>query len=66
MLAIPEFTFHLKHTAQADIPASARPIEEEGERRRVMEAILKRLESLENLEDRLRDSPLIEVELQAD
>ena len=62
----PQFTFHLKHTAQANIPASARPIEEEGDRRRVMEKILRRLDSLDNLEERLRDSPLIEVELQAD
>ncbi len=61
-----QFTFHLKHTAQADIPAKARPIEEDGERQRVMEAILRRLESLDNLEERLRDSPLIEVELVAD
>ena len=61
-----QLTFHLKHTVQADIPAKARPIEEDGERRRVMEAILRRLESLEDLEERLRESPLIEVELQAD
>ncbi len=62
----PQFTFHLKHTAQADISASARPITDTGERRRVMERILRRLESLESLQERLRDSPLIEVELQAD
>lgn len=57
----PQFTFHLKHIAQADIPASARPITNAGECLQVMEKILRRLESLE---ERLRDSPLIEVEVE--
>jgi hypothetical protein len=31
-LANPEFTFHLKGSARADLPAIARPITEEAER----------------------------------
>src|SRR6266540_4334142 len=38
LLARPEFTFHLKGSAQADLPAAARPITDEAERREVIAA----------------------------
>jgi deazaflavin-dependent oxidoreductase (nitroreductase family) len=37
--AHPELTFHLKHGVQADLPARARPIEDEAERRAVFERL---------------------------
>jgi deazaflavin-dependent oxidoreductase (nitroreductase family) len=59
--AHPEFTFHLKDSAQADLPARARPIENEAERRKVLAAILQSLEHSGNLDDWVKDSPLVEV-----
>lgn len=61
--AHPEFTFHLKGSAQADLPARARPIEEEAERRQVLAAILRKLEHSDDLEAWVKDSPLVEVSL---
>jgi deazaflavin-dependent oxidoreductase (nitroreductase family) len=37
--ANPELTFHLKHGVQADLPARARPVEDEAERRAVFERL---------------------------
>lgn len=59
----PSFTFHLKQSAQADLPARATPIVDPAQRRKV-------LSSLPRLEDRVpalgldewvANSPLIEV-----
>jgi len=61
--AHPEFTFHLKESVQADLPARARPIEDESERRQVLAAILRKLEHSSDLEDWVKDSPLVEVNL---
>ncbi len=61
--AHPEFTFHLKESAQADLPARARPIEDPAERRRILSAILPGLDPRYDLASRLRGSPLVEVEL---
>ncbi len=61
LLANPDFTFHLKESVQADLPARARPILEDGERRTVLAAIVGRLEGEQNLDEWLRGSPLIEV-----
>ena len=43
LLRKPEFTFHLKGSVQADLPAVARPITEEAERREVITGILEEL-----------------------
>jgi deazaflavin-dependent oxidoreductase (nitroreductase family) len=59
----PEFTFHLKESAQADLPARARVVEEEAERRQILEAILRRLGRSAELETWVNDSPLVEVNL---
>ena len=61
LLANPDFTFHLKESVRADLPAEARPIVEDGERRTVLGAIVGRLEGKQDLDQWLRGSPLIEV-----
>jgi hypothetical protein len=64
--AHPEFTFHLKGSAQADLPAIARPIEDEAERRQVLISILRSLDRSGDLEAWVKDSPLVEVVLQGE
>ena len=60
----PEFTYHLKGSAQADLPAVARPITDEAERREVIEGILDDLgRGSANLQEWVASSPLAEVEL---
>lgn len=61
LVARPEFTFHLKESAQADLDAVARPITTEDEKRGVLEIILNRLGRSEHIDRWLADSPLIEV-----
>jgi hypothetical protein len=60
LAADPHFTFHLKGPVKADLPATARIISDEPERRRVMEPIAKgwRRKDLDVMVD---SSPLIEV-----
>ena len=62
VVANPEFTFHLKQTAQADLPARVRPITDEAERREVLAEILRRLDR-DELDRWVSDAPLVEVEL---
>lgn len=63
VVAHPDFVFHLKETAQADIPARAHPISDPAERRRVMSGLLAGIGRQDELEDWVKRSPLIEVEL---
>lgn len=64
LLAHPAFTFHLKESTQADLPAQAIPITEEGERRAVLTAILQKLGRTEaNVEEWVAGSPLVAVVL---
>ncbi|MDA1189216.1 MAG: nitroreductase/quinone reductase family protein [Chloroflexi bacterium] len=64
MLAEPEFTFHLKESVKADLPARATPITDSPERK----CILTRMRELEgrdwDLTEWLKDSPLVEVTLE--
>src|SRR3954454_6683596 len=63
LLVNPEFTFHLKGSAQADLPAVARPITDEAERREVIAGILEDLgRGSGNFEEWVASSPLAEVE----
>ena len=64
MLATPEFTFHLKRSAQADLPARAKPILGKAERRRILAVIFQKLGGERDLEAWTKGSPLVEVELQ--
>jgi deazaflavin-dependent oxidoreductase (nitroreductase family) len=62
LVANPDFVFHLKHSATADLPAHARPVTNEAERRAVMAQIIERLGRGDDLDAWVAGSPLIEVE----
>jgi deazaflavin-dependent oxidoreductase (nitroreductase family) len=61
--ANPHFTFHLKGPVSADLPATARVIEDEAERRQVLPHIA-RVWKRKDLENMVATSPLIEVNLE--
>ncbi|HEX9097901.1 MAG TPA: nitroreductase family deazaflavin-dependent oxidoreductase [Candidatus Dormibacteraeota bacterium] len=58
--AHPDFKVHLKGAVRADLPAKARIIDEEAERRRVLPAVARNWKR-NDLETMVRQSPLIEV-----
>ena len=60
LAADPHFTFHLKQGVKADLPATARIIKDEVERRRLLEPIAKGWRR-KDLEVMVESSPLIEV-----
>ena len=57
--AQPRFTFHLKGPVSADLPATARIIDEEVERRRILPPIAK-IWKRKDLETMVVQSPLVE------
>jgi deazaflavin-dependent oxidoreductase (nitroreductase family) len=61
MVANPAITFHLKESVQADLPARARPITTEPERREILIKLLDGLDRAKDLEAWLKGSPLVEV-----
>ncbi len=61
LAANPEFTFHLKESVQADLPASARPVLDQAQRREIIAAIHQKLGWSRDLEEWVADSPLVEV-----
>ena len=63
LLAHPEFTFHLKRSAQADLPARARDVSEPDERREVLRTILANIDVSGSLDEWVAGAPLVEVEL---
>lgn len=63
LLANPAFTFHLKQSMQADIPAEATPILESERRRRVLTIIVAKWQRSDEIEAFLKGSPLVEVQL---
>jgi deazaflavin-dependent oxidoreductase (nitroreductase family) len=74
LLANPSFTFHLKGSVQADLAATARPVHDAAERRRVITAIVTELDDAgfpsgtpnhAETEAWVAGSPLLEVELVA-
>jgi deazaflavin-dependent oxidoreductase (nitroreductase family) len=58
--AQPKFTVHLKGAVRADLPARARIIDDEAERRRVLASVARNWKR-NDLETMVRQSPLIEV-----
>ena len=63
LVAHPDFTFHLKGSVQADLPARARPISDESERREVVTGILEELgRGSGSIDEWVARSPLAEVE----
>jgi deazaflavin-dependent oxidoreductase (nitroreductase family) len=60
--ANPRFTFHLKGAVRADLPATARVIDEETERRRVLAGVARNWRRTD-IDRMVLQSPLIEVTL---
>ncbi|MCJ2520411.1 MAG: nitroreductase/quinone reductase family protein [Candidatus Thermoplasmatota archaeon] len=60
----PEFTFHIKGSVQADLPARAVPVIDKARRRDILSRILPRLGGQDELEPWVEGSPLVEVTLQ--
>lgn len=58
--ANPRFTFHLKGAVAADLPATARVITDEAERRAVLARVAE-VWRRQDVETMVRDSPLVEV-----
>jgi hypothetical protein len=63
MKSDPNITFHLKQSVKADIPAKVRVIEDEAERRHLLGHIVTKLDGKYDLEEWVRESPLVEVSL---
>ena len=63
VVARPDFTFHLKVSAQADLPARATPIVDDAARREIMAKILDKLDRSDQLHAWLAGSPPIAVDL---
>ena len=63
MKANPSFTFHLKESITADIPATARPVTDEDERREVLNKILHNIDRVSQLDKWVAQSPLVHVAL---
>ena len=66
LVAHPAFTFHLKESATADLPATARPVTDPAEREQVLSQILASLSATASAATRdpaawLSSSPLVEV-----
>ena len=62
LLANPGFTFHLKQSVAADLPAHATPITDPEQRRAIFARILSDLGGTEDLEAWLARSPLMTVD----
>jgi len=66
LVAHPSFTFHLKQSATADLPATALPVTDPAEREKVLAGILASLSDVPSvaeqaLADWVAGSPLVEV-----
>jgi deazaflavin-dependent oxidoreductase (nitroreductase family) len=66
LVAHPSFTFHLKQSATADLPATARPVTDIAEREKVLAGILAPLSEMTSAPgqepaDWVAGSPLVEV-----
>lgn len=61
LLAHPEFTFHLKQSAAADLAARATPITDPGPRRAILARILDKIGRSGDLDAWLAGSPLVRV-----
>jgi deazaflavin-dependent oxidoreductase (nitroreductase family) len=64
LVANPQFTFHLKQSAQANLPATATPITDAATRRQVLTKVVEKWGKQAELESYVKSSPLVEVQLQ--
>jgi deazaflavin-dependent oxidoreductase (nitroreductase family) len=65
LLTNPQFTFHLKQSTRADLPARAIPIFDEAERRRVLSKVVEKWKRQHELEAFVQSSPLVKVQLES-
>src|SRR6266536_638792 len=65
LVANPQFTFHLKQSTQADIPAKAIPITDAATRRQVLTQVVAKWNKQAELEAFVQSSPLVEVQLES-
>jgi deazaflavin-dependent oxidoreductase (nitroreductase family) len=63
LLAHPEFTFHLKQSTKADLPARATPILDRARRRAIIASIDQKLGGSRDLDAWVAGGPLVAVEL---
>ncbi|MBA2518568.1 MAG: nitroreductase family deazaflavin-dependent oxidoreductase [Chloroflexia bacterium] len=56
-----DFTFHLKETTAADLPARATPITDAAAKRAILTRIMATIGELDNLNEWVERSPLVEV-----
>ncbi len=63
--ANPHFTFHLKQSVQADLPARAIPITDETERRHILARVVQKWNRPAELDAFVQASPLVKVELES-
>jgi hypothetical protein len=66
VLAHPEFTFHLKQSTKADLPARATPILDRARRRAIIASIDQTLGGSRDLDAWVEGGPLVAVELLVD
>ena len=66
LIANPEFTFHLKQSLRADIPAKATPIFDEPSRRDIIARLHAKMEGERDLDAWVKGSPLVKFELDLD
>src|SRR2546421_51194 len=64
LLAHPQFTFHLKKSTHADIPAIATPITDEATRKEVLPKVVAKWNRKNELDAFMKSSPLVAVQLQ--
>jgi deazaflavin-dependent oxidoreductase (nitroreductase family) len=62
LVAYPEFTFHLKQSLKADLPARAAPIRDTARRRAILASIHQKLGGSRDLDAWVEGSPLVAVE----
>ena len=65
LLAHPQFTFHLKQSTKADLPAEAIPITDEVVRRDVLSQVVAKWGRQAELEAFVQSSPLVEVQFES-
>lgn len=61
LVANPDFTFHLKETTKADLPARAIPITDRAARRALLSRITATIGESHRLEEWIERSPLVEI-----
>jgi len=63
LIANPDFTFHLKQSLKANIPAKAIPIFDEPSRREIITRLHEKMDGERDLEEWVKGSPLVRFEL---